>query len=297
MLAIGLINRFYKVLVHQNGRLFYDSYKLKIPWIHKGFDYIYRQFSTKMMRIFYFQRFILLSIIVLLISANPGVAQNNTKPFHINNQWNELHLEKSSREDPLLVNGRIYRLFKPNAQNDPFLFSTSWHPATVYVKGQTFPNRQVKYDIYQDALILKIQNATANYDQIRLNGSFVDSFLMADNHKFIHSRNLGFSDLNVNYVEMIAAGRISMVRTHKKGFIEIYNNFAPQGSYGDTNSKEYLIQNGKLINVSKKRLYLRAFDDNKRTIRKYMRKNDIVYRKVTKNQLINLMNYCNALVE
>ena len=249
------------------------------------------------MRIFYFQRYILLNIMILLISVTTGMAQNNTRPFNNNNQWNEKWLEKTSREDPLLVNGRIYRLFKPKAQSDPFLFSTSWHPATVYVKGQIFPNRQVKYDIYQDALILKIQNATANYDQIRLNGSFVDSFLMADNRKFIHSRNLRFSDLNVNYVEMIASGRISMIRTYKKGFIEIYNNFTPQGSYGDTNSKEYLIQTGQLINVSNRRLYLRAFGDNKRAIRKYMRKNDIVYRKATKNQLINLMNYCNALVK
>ncbi len=249
-----------------------------------------------MIRFLIFQKFILLLLFLFVVSSTTGNAQKVHNRYE-RRAWEKMLDDKKLQEDPLLVNGRIYRKFKPNAQSDPFLFSTNWHPAVVYVKGQTFPNRQVKYDIYQDALILRIQNATANYDQIRLNGSFVDSFLMAGNHMFIHNRNLGFSELDVEYVERIAAGNISMIRIYEKSFIEIYNNFTPQGSYGDTNSKEYLVQNGKLANVSKKRLYLRAFSDNKQAIRKYMRTNNIVYRKATKNQLINLMNYCNALVE
>lgn len=249
-----------------------------------------------MMRYLNFQKNILLMLFLFVLSATTG----NTQKVRNNNEynrWKKILEEKNLHEDPLLVNGRIYRKFKSNAQGDPFLFSTEWCPATIYIINKEFTGRLVKYDIYQDALVLRIHNETANYNQITLNDSFIDSFTMADNRKFVHRRNLNLPGLNVSYVEMIFSGEISMIRTYKKSFVEIYNNFTPQGTYGDTNTKEYLVVGNSLKEVSNKRTFLNTFNEYKGNIRKYMRKNKIIYRKASTKELINLMKYCNALVE
>lgn len=244
----------------------------------------------------YYQKCCLLCVFVFCFLWTVA-QQSSSSPRMEQSMLNNASFASSIQEDPLLVNGRIYRIFRSKAQGNPFLFSDEWYAGTIHIMQHEFNDREVKYDVYQDALILRIQNETANYTQIRLNESFIDSFVMAGHRKFVRTKVFSSPKIETNYAEIIANDNISLIRTYEKSFIEIYNNFTPDGSYGDLATKEFLIKDKKVVNVSKKRFFVRAFDNYKNQIRRYMRKNDIKYRKASKMELIRLMDYCNELSE
>ena len=74
----------------------------------------------------------------------------------------------------ILYNGRAWRNLYYKIKGDQFLFSPEFLPGSVTIEGKTFSNLQLKYDIYNDELIIITDNGII----LQLNKEMIDLFSM-----------------------------------------------------------------------------------------------------------------------
>ena len=72
----------------------------------------------------------------------------------------------------ILLNGRIWRNQYSKVTGDQFFLTDKYIKGSVTFNGRTFDNLNLKYDIYNDELILSIES----YPVIFMNKEMIDSF-------------------------------------------------------------------------------------------------------------------------
>ncbi|MCF8304128.1 MAG: hypothetical protein K9I94_12690 [Bacteroidales bacterium] len=169
-----------------------------------------------------------------------------------------------------------------------------WRSGSVTIHGEKFANQKLKYNIEVDDLILKAQLSGGAQKLIRINSARVDSFRIAG-HLFVHSRNYFPTDSIRTYFELVYTGENTFLSRYSKEFIKQFNDLSPRGKYGGLETWHYLLTADGAKKVDRRSKFLNNFDDHRRKIRRFLRRNDIRYRKATPSELNKLMNYINQL--
>ena len=104
----------------------------------------------------------------------------------------------------LLLNGRIWRNQYSKVTGDQFFLTDKYIKGSVIFNGRTFKNLDLKYDIYNDELILSIES----YPVIIMNKEMVDSFNLILGNRTYNIINTGTDTLNVlkGYVNVLYKG-------------------------------------------------------------------------------------------
>jgi hypothetical protein len=194
------------------------------------------------------------------------------------------------------INGFIYPVPNTRILGDPYLNNTEWNEGTLFINGKSYSHLSAKYDLIIDELIIKVKTGQNIERLLAVNKSQIDSFIIHSS-LFISSRNL-FQDENKNtYYEKICNGKLAVYRHYEKNFIDLYNNNSPLGKYSSQKSTIYFIDNKKLINISNTRLFLNYFEKTEQEkIKKYLKVSKINYNKISKSQLVELMEYCETII-
>lgn len=199
--------------------------------------------------------------------------------------------------DDELINGYPYRPPQDLIQFHPYYGRESWQRGTLYMNGETFRNKRLKYDLVEDAMILKADLQDGVTKLIHLNSLHVDSVRLG-NHLFVHSRKYYPSDSIETYYQEVFAkndGALALIIHHSKKFHSQYTELAPKGRFSNVNTERMLIRNGKTYKVSHRRSFLKIFEKEKRRkLRKFMNRKDIRYRKASTKQLDELMKFCSS---
>ncbi len=206
--------------------------------------------------------------------------------------YNKSQMFYSSNDE--IINGCVYPLPNSRIKGNPYL-EDQWTEALLFVNNKKYTNLFIKYDLIIDDVILKADMGDGTKKFVNLNKFQVDSFII-NNSCFINSRFSPLKDMKRNYYEKIYKGKYSLLKVYKKVFIKKYSNITPYGSYSAVKSYIYLCHNEQIRNVNRKSSFYKCFEEEKRSeIKSFIKKNNIKYRKATKIQLIELMNYCSNL--
>ena len=114
---------------------------------------------------------------LFLIGCNSAFAQNNTSSYY--NQFDQL--VGSYQND--LNTGKLFQdLYRTKSKNE-FRFFRTYEPITgkVNYKGQNFYKCALKYDLYEDNVLLDNIDTTNPY-LINLDKTLVESFSLQENH-------------------------------------------------------------------------------------------------------------------
>ncbi|MCF8235100.1 MAG: hypothetical protein K9H13_04810 [Bacteroidales bacterium] len=198
--------------------------------------------------------------------------------------------------DIKLLNGEMYMPANTNAEGFPFLLQDEFIKGDLSIKDVFYRNVLIKYDLVADRIILHQNTIEGKPVTLLLNSAFVDSVYLGK-LKFVNTKELIGKDTLKNFMEVIYDNGFKLVSTHEKSFIGTYNNLTPNGSFSDANTTYYILQNNQLSKISNKRDLFRYFESNKKEIKKFLRGNDIKFRKATNRELKQLMNFCNKLTE
>lgn len=197
--------------------------------------------------------------------------------------------------DDILVSGQPYLTnLNKVKKGHPFFGNNNWWIENLTINEITYKNVQLKYDIENDKLIL---NATYDNDisrQLILSNNVIDSFNI-QGHNFINSKHITNKAADKRYYELIYKGDFFFLIKHSKILNSAYYSSPPFGKYSNTLSVKYIFDNGTMKRLNNKRSFIKYFEKHKKKIRKFMRKNKIKYKKATKNELWNLLEYCNNL--
>lgn len=196
--------------------------------------------------------------------------------------------------DDLLINGVKYRAENIRANGSPFFEWEHALGAELFIKGQSYQNVDLFYDINLDQLILKKMQKNYFELEIVLNTSFIDSFYLANN-LFINLKCFSEKSENTGYYEKIYAGKNMLLKKYKKRFVDSFDNRNPFGKFSPQNFTFFIFTEDMLVKVNSKKELLNFFVKNKKQIRRFIRKNRIKYKKSSNPELLKLMNYCDDI--
>jgi hypothetical protein len=112
----------------------------------------------------FISRIVLLIILLFTVS---GVAAQQTS----------ISTDEVYGSDPLLYNGKYYTFFPPlNTGGNQFLTDRQFEVGSVTIRGVTYTDLLLNYDIYNQQLILKYKNRTGATNLIIVSDAWLESF-------------------------------------------------------------------------------------------------------------------------
>jgi hypothetical protein len=174
-------------------------------------------------------------------------------------------------DDQVLYNGRAWRNLYYKIKGDQFLFTTEFLPGSVTVEGKTFNNLPVKYDIYNDELLLITDHGII----LQLNKEMVDSFTFNYNKQTFRFNKFDTDSLSSlsGYVNILYNGGTSLYIKYRKEILLL----AVENRYDMFNqiTRIFIQKNGDIFKVDSKGELLKLFEDQKHLVRSFIRSNKI----------------------
>jgi hypothetical protein len=194
--------------------------------------------------------------------------------------------------DDNLVNGTVYIPHNPLIARHPFYETDEWYTGILYIRGRTYENQQVRYNLAIDRIILNATFRDGANIKIVLNSWLIDSLSIGD-HFFINSLLLFPQDKDTTFYEVIYRNGFSFVSVYRKEYINKFADATPYGLWSGQNPSHFIIddEKGRIMIASKKDL-LEYFYENKDDIRRRMKTEHIRYKKASPGQLKRLLEFC-----
>jgi hypothetical protein len=171
-------------------------------------------------------------------------------------------------ENQILYNGREWFNLYYMVEGDQFLFSDAFLPGSIIVRGKSFRDISIKYDIFEDEILIP----NINGGILQVNKEMVDSFNISYQNK-LYLFTVMPEDRTLGYVNILYQGKTSLyVKYNKK-----IEKLAIEGKYDNFYllTKTYFVKDSIIYNLTNKRDLLKVLADNKDVIKSFMKKNKI----------------------
>lgn len=195
--------------------------------------------------------------------------------------------------DPLLYNGRSYTYFLPSTTGGSQYFNDSlFESGSVTIRGVTFNNLSLNYDIYNQGLILKYKNTLAGTKVVIVSDAWLESFRFRD----LDFEVITSQDTMKRIYQVLGTGPNRILYFWKKD-LELDNvQGSPKYTFTSAKKEMYLYTGGSVLKYRNNKIFYSLFDSDKSTvIKEYLRKNKINVKKVTDKTMTELISYCNSL--
>jgi hypothetical protein len=230
-----------------------------------------------------------LILFIIIISASSGIGAaplyldfHNTPLTHIS------VISDTLTENQLLYNGRIWKNVYFNVEGDQFIFSKTFMPGSVVIRGNRFPDISIMYDIYNDEILIPFNKGGV----IQLNKQMVDSFTFHFQNKEYHFTKMQIDSLD-RYVQIIYKGKTALyIRYSKK-----IEKLAEQGKYDMFYQRNQVlfVKDNKVYPVAGKRDLLNILHEDKEAVNGFIKKNRIRISKTDPESLVPVIRYLDTL--
>ncbi|MEA1887410.1 MAG: hypothetical protein U9N72_09385 [Bacteroidota bacterium] len=205
-----------------------------------------------------------------------------------------LYFDNVYGSDERLISGRVY--YGPargSIQGHPYYFDESWKQGNIETEDKKFDGLQLKYDICLSQIILRHTSTDNAVYQIGLNSGNIISVKMA-NSEFIPLPGTGkFTD--IPFAEVISKGPVQYLVTKEKS-LEIRKGAGSSDYEYKEYMKQYLFNQGTLLQFRSKNTIYRRFPEIKRELKKYARQNNLFFIRRDIYARKKLIDYCNVLL-
>ena len=200
------------------------------------------------------------------------------------------YTDKLYGNEDILVNGKRYIHKNAREEGHPYYLSNRFENATVYIGDNIFKNVLLRYNIVYDEFVLNVRLKSGIPAYMMLN-NLVDSTSYLGG-VFIPASKLKIKGISKGYYEKIISGRfIFLTKYFKTSKIVYYRT----KKYSEIYRTYSIFSNNELIKVNTKNAFVNYFNENKKDVKRYLRKNKIKYKTCNRDQLIGLIEYCNDL--
>jgi len=199
--------------------------------------------------------------------------------------------ERKYGKDADLVNGEKY--FYPYAQalGDPFLFPEA-RSASITIHGKEFVGQKLRYDLYNQELILDFKDIYGATSSLVLRNEWVEAFAF-DGFSF---KIMEGPDAKPTIFQVLTEGPIACVYKWSKKYLLNLNSGVQSYYFTDPVKVAYLVIEGKFYPYKGNRNFLKAFHpDLQKPIKQFMRQGKIKVKRASDAQMRHLVEYCNSL--
>jgi len=237
------------------------------------------------MRKIYYLRFVSLAFLIL----SGLYLKANITSLHMNS-FSEY--QDSVFLKQILYNGRIWRnKYAHRVTGNQFLYTKDFLPGSVTMNGMLFKNLQLKYDTYEDELLILADSMTI----LQLNKEMVCNFAITYGnrpHTFIKIETDTITGES-RYFESLYTGSASLYVRH----ISEIERLAHGGMYDEfINSRQiYISRNGRPYSIKSKSAFFDLLGDKKQEIGSYIKNNRIKVSLKIPESFIQVLKYYDTL--
>jgi hypothetical protein len=179
--------------------------------------------------------------------------------------------DQDTPERQILYNGRIWRNLYYKIEGDPFLFSNEFLPGTVSISGKTFNNIKIRYDIFNDQILILTDKMVI----LQLNKEMVDGFTIKFSEVIYNFKNIVENDVNPvsGYVNILYDKSSTFIVKYKKE-IDTSGSDNLFGVFYQLR-RLYLLKDGDMNLISGRNDFLRLLSDKKTEVKNFIRQNKI----------------------
>ena len=189
--------------------------------------------------------------------------------------------------DDLLVNGVLYVNLHYDATGYPFMGENKFYKGSVEVKDHTFSPVELKYDIVEQQLVLRVINSYGGETQIIMRREFIHQFTLEGGYLF---KWIDSEKLPASFYQVVGDNGFRWLIKYTK-----YLNI-PQGTqanhyaYTRAYRKYYFDQNGKILDIRNRKSIWKYFPEKKKDLKKYFRTHRSSFSNITNEDFNNLLN-------
>lgn len=225
----------------------------------------------------------LVSIAILSISLNISGSFSFCEPLLFPGLYNSV-IQDTLKNNQILYNGRIWRNLHYRVDGHQFLFSDSFLPGTLVVRGKEFKDVTLKYDALKDEVLIPGNTGRI----LQLNKEMVDSFIIFwQNKKYLFTKPL--EHIETGYVNLIYKGKSALYVKYSKR-IEILADQGKVDKFYQT-SQIYYAKDSIMHPVDGRRDLMKILKEDKDLVRSILRNNKLKISKNSPDSFIPLIQY------
>lgn len=190
--------------------------------------------------------------------------------------------------DPLLYNGRVYTYFpKPGTGGTQFLLDEFDAGGKVSLRGITFKDVELNYDLINQQLVLKYTNAIGSANLIELSAAWLQSFDLG----YRHFEIINSEDTTKRIFQVLGNGPVQIRYYYYKEFLLDNSSSAGKHFFSEIHKEMYVSTGAKMLKYKNNSSFVKAFSPDKQDqIKKYLRKHKINVKKSNDLIITELLN-------
>jgi len=195
--------------------------------------------------------------------------------------------------DPLLYNGRVYSFFvQPGTEGTQFIDAEFDTKGNTTIRGTTYKDLVLNYDIYNQQLILKYTNALGSTSLIELSKAWLEMFEINGRHFEIITE----SDTSKRICQVIGNGRYSVRYYFYKELLPDTRSSSRKYVFSVSEKEMFIYSGVKMERYKNNRSFVSLFNaEQQEKIKKILRQQKIKVKKANDYKISELITYCNTL--
>ncbi len=225
---------------------------------------------------------------LLMLNSIPGACQSKPKSNGF-----ELQYQDTIDANQMLYNGKPWRNMFPLIKENQFLFSKEFLPGSVTIRGKTFSDVRIKYDIFTDEIIIPFTPA----GMLQVNKQMVDSFSLIFQNKNYHFIKIPEGNVVFpgGYYNVLYKGRTTLYARYSKK-IEKLADREEFDKFYQINSI-YIIHEGEVFYIPGRNDLFRILNVQKKEVRQFMKENNLKFSNEDPGSFIPFLRFIDDLKE
>ena len=222
-------------------------------------------------------------LFISLLTAVSGVAAQQTS----------IVTDQVYGSDPLLINGKCYTFFPPlSTGGNQFFADTRFEAGSATIRGVTYTDLLLNYDIYNQQLILNYKSSTGAANPIIVSDAWLEKF----SFKGINFEMISIKDTLKQMFQVLGTGSNRILYYWKKD-LELDSFYGAKNHTFSFAKKEMNILSGnRIFKYWNNKSFYSIFDTEKRiAVKEYLHKHNINVKKAIDQTMTELIYYCNSL--
>jgi hypothetical protein len=195
--------------------------------------------------------------------------------------------------DQHLINGIEYYNLHIRSAGHKFLDKDKFYKGRVVLDKKVYKDVFLKYDIFNQQVLLLIQHPSGGNKQIILNTLRIDEFEI--NGRIFHKYT--FPGTGTLFYQVIGNDEMACFYHFKKEEIPKPVDNYTLSEFTDAKKKSYIHWQSELHAFKSTRSFVRIFPEYQSQIQAFVRQNKLRVRKLNDSQMHRLISYCNSITE
>ncbi|MCK4745845.1 MAG: hypothetical protein KAT15_02370 [Bacteroidales bacterium] len=200
--------------------------------------------------------------------------------------------ERKYGDDLDLVNGEKYFYPYSNTEGDPFLDKSS-QAAEILIKGKSFEGQQIRYDIYNQQLVLEYEDIYGGLSSLVLRSEWVEQF----HDGYRQFKAINGPDGSQGFYQQIHEGDVSCYYRWRKEYLLNLASGVRSYYFTEPVRDAYIVLDEEFHQFRNNRSLVKIFQkDRQKEVKLYLRQNGMNVKRSADWQMHELLEHINTVL-